>query len=278
LPELLGSYKQNVTVEGENFMIAQQTSRGLLKILSSASSLEQTVQTDEAQISAAAVSAVPATDGSDTDYLLHSLASATARCTASSVEDFLSPEVQCDAYRQRAAWLARDVKIKLEETCRSGMAYLDAWNAICPDIIRLSEAHCFYVLVRNFNLKIQEIKETAPTPLAQALQNCCHLFSLWWMHETLGDFLEGGHLDATQAAFLRQAVRDLLPTIRADAVPLVDAWGHSDHALNSALGRYDGEVYKALLASAQPESNPMNSDDVTPAFEESLKPMRRSML
>lgn len=30
--------------------------------------------------------------------------------------------------------------------------------------------------------------------------------------------------------------------LRADAVPLVDAWGHSDHCLNSALGRRDGRV------------------------------------
>ena len=98
------------------------------------------------------------------------------------------------------------------------------------------------------------------------------------MQEALGDFLEGGYFDSMQAGLVRQAVRNLLPMIRVDAVALVDAWGHSDHALNSVLGRWDGDVYRALLASAQPESNPMNREDVTPAFEESLKPMRRSKL
>ena len=33
LPSLLGTFKQNATVEGENYMIAQQTTRGLLKAL-----------------------------------------------------------------------------------------------------------------------------------------------------------------------------------------------------------------------------------------------------
>jgi len=279
LPELFGSYVQNVTVEGENFMIAQQTTRGLLKILAAASSAPALIeQTDGAHMSAVAVSAGAATESSDTDYLLHTSKFATARCRASVVEDFLSAEVQCDAYRQRAAWLATDLKRKLEEAGGSGMDYQEAWDAMCPDVIRVSEAHCFYVLVRNFNAKIQHIGETAPRSIVEVLQNCCHLFSLWWMQETLGDFLEGGHLDATQAGLLRQAVRNMLPTIRADAVPLVDAWGHSDHALNSALGRWDGEVYQALFASAQADSNPMNREDVTPAFEESLKPMRRSML
>lgn len=98
------------------------------------------------------------------------------------------------------------------------------------------------------------------------------------MQENLGEFLEGGFLNPMQAGLLRQAVRDLLPVLRADAVPLVDAWGHSDHALNSALGRRDGQVYDALLASVQPDMNPMNRDLITPAFEESLKPMRFSKL
>ena len=33
-----------------------------------------------------------------------------------------------------------------------------------------------------------------------------------------------------------------LKVLRPDAVSLVDAWGHSDHCLNSALGRRDGRV------------------------------------
>eukprot|EP00439_Symbiodinium_sp_Y106_P012338 s4581_g1.t2 len=36
LPQMLGTVLQNVTVEGENFMIAQQTTKGLLKLVSSA--------------------------------------------------------------------------------------------------------------------------------------------------------------------------------------------------------------------------------------------------
>jgi hypothetical protein len=34
-------------------------------------------------------------------------------------------------------------------------------------------------------------------------------------------------------------------------VALVDAFGFEDYALNSALGRYDGDVYRALLDMAQ---------------------------
>lgn len=90
----------------------------------------------------------------------------------------------------------------------------------------------------------------------------------------MGDFLESGFLSAQQAGLVRQAVQDLLPVLRADAVPLVDAWGHSEHCLNSALGRRDGRVYEALWESAQANVNPMNKEEVSPAFHESLLPMR----
>jgi len=260
-------------------MIAQQTTRGLLKILETVSSKAADQESVDAPISAVAVAAaIPqASEGSDTEYLLHAPLAAAARCSASKASDFLSSELQCEAYRQRAACLVADVKAKLEDLQKSGLAYTDAWNASCPDVIRASEAHCFYVLVRNFCSALKCVSKTQPE-LEPVLRSCCHLFSLWWMQESLGEFLEGGYLDARQAGLLRQAVRELLPVIRADAIPLVDAWGHSDHSLNSALGRRDGNVYEALLATAQPETNPMNRDEVTPAFEESLKPMRLSKL
>jgi acyl-CoA oxidase len=279
LPELLGGYLQNVTVEGENFMIAQQTTRGLLKILNNADAFLLRARAEDTVLSAMPATGAnqAASAGSETAYLQEVTTALRLRCTAHSVSDFFSSDLQRDAYRQRAAWLITDLKRKLDDATMNGLTYQDAWNAVCPDVIRVSEAHCFYVIVSNFCAAIEQLQTQQPN-LAPVLQNCCHLFSLWWMQENMGEFLEAGFLDPLQAGLLRQAVRDLLPVLRADAVPLVDAWGHSDHALNSALGRWDGQVYDALLASAQPELNPMNRDLITPAFEESIKPMRFSKL
>jgi len=54
----------------------------------------------------------------------------------------------------------------------------------------------------------------------------------------MGLFIESRYLSLEQAAMVRQAVRDLLVTLRPDAVALVDAFNLSDHSLNSCLGRY----------------------------------------
>ena len=43
----------------------------------------------------------------------------------------------------------------------------------------------------------------------------------------------------------------LLGDIRRETVPLVDAFDVPDEILNSALGRYDGDVYRHLYEWAQ---------------------------
>jgi len=216
---------------------------------------------------------VNAWEGEHSGYLHSTMAS--ARCEAKTSKDFLSMELQCAAYCQRAAWLLSHLQQRLQHAQAGGATAVDAWNNCCPDVIRVSEAHCFYVLVRSFWRSIQQLGKS---PMAAVLENCCHLFALWWMRENLGDFLESGFLTVQQAGLLRDEVNNLFPVLRPDAVSLVDAWGHSDHCLNSALGRRDGRVYEALWESAQPKANPMNKEEVSPAFHESLLPMRASKL
>ena len=62
---------------------------------------------------------------------------------------------------------------------------------------------------------------------------------------------------ATQAAWARQQQYALLAALRPDAVALVDAFGIEDYLLNSALGRADGDVYRALLTAAR--ASPLNA-------------------
>ena len=100
------------------------------------------------------------------------------------------------------------------------------------------------------------------------------LFALWHLQQQAGEFVEAGYLSAPQVELVREGVRGALRAVRPDAVALCDGWGFSDHALNSTLGRFDGDVYTALYASAQPALNPMNSDEVDAAFAESVRQLR----
>lgn len=50
-------------------------------------------------------------------------------------------------------------------------------------------------------------------------------------------------------------------TCRPEAVALVDAFDYSDYVLNSALGRFDGNVYEDLFERAQ--ASTMNQQQVS---------------
>ena len=64
-------------------------------------------------------------------------------------------------------------------------------------------------------------------------------------------WLEDGYLSRDQARWARAAASAAVAAVADDAVALVDAWEFSDHQLQSTLGRRDGQVYSAVLASAK---------------------------
>lgn len=69
---------------------------------------------------------------------------------------------------------------------------------------------------------------------------------------------------------------ELLSQLRPLAVSIVDGFDLSDASLHSALGAYDGQVYKRLFAEAA--KSPLNKSDVQPAFDKYLKPLLKSNL
>ena len=58
-------------------------------------------------------------------------------------------------------------------------------------------------------------------------------------------------MTSEQISLARDKLYQLLKEVRREAVPLVDAFDIPDGVLNSALGRYDGDVYTHLYEWAQ---------------------------
>ena len=185
-----------------------------------------------------------------------------------------------------------------------------AWNQNAIDLARASKAHCFYILLSNFN---DAVNTLPASPLRTILKALCDLFALNNVERFLGDFVDDGcdraraergpaasrrpgadfrlrppyvfrggavgtsrYMNRRQIALLREQARALLATIRPNAVALVDAWSFHDYELNSALGRYDGDVYQALYDWAK--RNPVNAKHTGRGYEEYLKPKFTSNL
>jgi hypothetical protein len=121
------------------------------------------------------------------------------------------------------------------------------------------------------------------------LRDLVHLFALSVMERDLAGFRAADYLSSAQAGMVSRQVLRLcryghirshldvtawlrwyasLRSLRLEAVALVDSWMMSDRLLNSALGRYDGRAYSALLNLAR--RSPLNESEVASAYHKSL--------
>jgi acyl-CoA oxidase len=176
-----------------------------------------------------------------------------------------------DAFCIRAARLLVEVAGQLQTFIMGGMNAQEAWNQALVQMARVSRAYSQFLLLQNFVDGIEEEERTMSIGKAESnvLRDLARLFALYWMERELGDFMEDGYLSAQQAGWVRSCVLDLLDAIRPNAVSLVDARDFSDFRLKSALGRYDGDVYPAIMEASR--RDPLNESEPGPGYEEHLK-------
>ena len=102
------------------------------------------------------------------------------------------------------------------------------------------------------------------------------LLGLSHLEEHGSELLESGYFSPDHMKMIRSSSRKTLALIRPNAVALVDSWDFTDKYLNSALGRYDGNVYEALYENAK--KSPLNKSDIAPGVKEYLLPRFKSQL
>jgi acyl-CoA oxidase len=261
LPELITNYLQNPTVEGDNQMLPQQVVKVLLKLV-------QAVQ-DEDDLSEY--------KGCDSSQIIPSLqlmlhhSDKKSTCQARSEKDMMDLTLLSAAFCHRSARLLVEVAGQLQSFIMGGMNAQEAWNQALVQMARISRAYSQFHLIENFINGIDE--EEGALSIGQAesdvLRDLARLFALYWMERELGDFMEDGYLSAEQASWVRSSVLFLLDRIRPNAVSLVDARDFSDFRLKSALGRYDGDAYPAIMDAAR--RDPLNQTEPGPGYEEHLK-------
>uniref|UniRef100_A0A8C6TN74 Acyl-coenzyme A oxidase n=1 Tax=Neogobius melanostomus TaxID=47308 RepID=A0A8C6TN74_9GOBI len=247
LPDIYAEFTPTCTYEGENTVMMLQTARYLLKSYKQAKAGQQLsgIVSYLNEMEQRQVQAHPA----------------SARPTVVDIND-LSNLVEC--YKQRAATLVDLAARSIQQELQKRRSQEDAWNNSAIDLVRASDAHCHFVVVKLFTEKLSEIGDTA---IHAVVSNLALLYALHGITQSSGDFLQVGCISVR--------IKELLCQLRPNAVALVDAFDFHDKKLKSVLGRYDGNVYENLFDWAR--RSPLNATEVHESFHKYLKPLRSKL-
>ncbi|KAF4080081.1 hypothetical protein AMELA_G00166270 [Ameiurus melas] len=254
LPDIYVTFTATCTYEGENTVMMLQTARFLVKSYRQVRDGKQLTGT-VSYLNESHQRFQPQPTGS--------------RPTVISINDLQS---LVEAYKLRAANLVETAMKSLQTELQRSTSQEDAWNNSSIELIRASDAHCHYVVVKLFAAKLSEIGNTAVYPVLSTL---ALLYALHGVASNSGDFLQAGLLTVPQLAQITQRIKALMAEIRPNAVALVDAFDYRDEMLNSTLGRYDGNVYENMFEWAK--RSPLNRTEVHESYYKHMKPLQSKL-
>ena len=204
-PELLTTYLQNPTVEGDNYMLPQQVCKILLKLLKS-------VREDEDQGKGFAERSW---SGTDCFYLV----AVTRRLLGGSFGEKKRRKVRSlhvlqSLFELRAGKLLVDLGEKIFGHISEGMSMEDAWNDSLIQIARVSRAHVMVVLLKNFTDGLREFGSRE----RGVMRDLALLFGFMELERNTSDFI--GFASQAEIDKSRNFVIELLKRIRPNAVLL----------------------------------------------------------
>ncbi|KAL4648029.1 peroxisomal acyl-coenzyme A oxidase 1 isoform X1 [Arapaima gigas] len=255
LPDIYVTFTPTCTYEGENTVMMLQTARYLVKSYSQASAGQK-------------LSGMVSYLNESQQHHLQAQP-VSAHTTVININDLTS---LVEAYKLRAAKLVELAARNLQHELQRRVSKEDAWNNTSIDLVRASDAHCHYVVVKMFAAKLTEVNDAA---VHSVLSTLALLYALHGVSQNSGDFLQAGLLTMPQLSQVSQRVKELLSELRPNAVALVDAFDYRDEVLNSVLGRYDGNVYENMFEWAR--KSPLNRTEVHESYHKYLKPLQSKL-
>ncbi|KAK9511235.1 hypothetical protein O3M35_005831 [Rhynocoris fuscipes] len=219
----------NLTYEGDNNVLVQQTSNWLLQLWAQ--------RNHDAQVWDTPLKTVI--------YLKNWQQLSKRRFTAKSVEEAVHVKNLLEMYEWLVLHLLRKTYSQYESNVGQGLDDFTVRNNIQVYAARTLAI----VYTEHFVLeKFVEFAESQNGQIKQVLCKMSSLFGAWMIEKHLNLFYEGGYCMNSEAVeFIQAGIVNLCKILKNDAVALVDAISPPDFIINSPLGLSDGNVSHYLL-------------------------------
>ncbi|KAL0578790.1 hypothetical protein V5O48_003202 [Marasmius crinis-equi] len=258
-----------VTAEGENYVLDQQVVRAALKAFTRLTAFAKTQSQDKLN---EFVNSLPPSSV----YLRRLLPGSDRRLSEPPVlfeASWTDPSVLISLLEWRAALLVHEVA-----------QTTDAHDATIYQRVSKAVTEAFVAGRVGEMLALLNEREVIGPKDKEFVKRVYILYLLTTIESSLTDFLSfgllrfppcdsspSGSLSRDPTKGLRLAIVRLCEDLLPEAIGLTDAFGFTDWELDSALGVFDGQVYKALWERAQTE--PLNQTEVPDGYEEYIRPM-----
>ncbi|KAL7748871.1 hypothetical protein RI367_005784 [Sorochytrium milnesiophthora] len=232
IPSLIGDFGVMTTGGGDNFVLAQQTTRYLLSCLRRAVQKKETFAAD-----------------SSVAYLnrLREPIMQTTKNTFFASNSKAGDDVQqlYDTFIWLCLHKLQSLDAKLAQSLASNTPS-HAWNQHLPDLVTMGTLHTHAYIMRAY---VDLVLADPQSPLHATHALLCRLYISHQIQRHVVDYIKlcPGYFGPAQLEALDAYVAHATAEARTQALALVDAWGFPDFVLKAPLGRYAGDGYTAYV-------------------------------
>lgn len=218
----------NMTYEGENNVLVQQTSNWLLKLWPMVLNKEHITSPYES-----------------VSVLNKGLTILSLKCKVTSIEEMMRPDVIINTYQWLICHLLKSSAEKYQNNLKqhgdSFRARNDNQIFYAKDLTLVYIQHYF---LHRFLVFIESTNDVA---IKRVLENVFALYALFNLEKHVAHLYKGAYfVSDLHSTLLHDSILRAMAAIKDDAVALVDVIAPHDYLLNSVLGNSDGQVYQHL--------------------------------
>ncbi|KAK9370976.1 acyl-CoA oxidase-domain-containing protein [Lipomyces kononenkoae] len=197
-----------------------------------------------------------------TDYLNRITWLKSARAGSRRID---SVDVLSEAWEAVSAAVVSKAGESFTTLRQKGLTADEAFEETSQQRFLASRIHSRCFMVLKF---FDRISSCGPE-IKPILTDLAFLYALWSIENDAGLFLQAKFFTSEQIDEIRELCNFYCRKVREQAVPITDAFNLSDFFINSAIGRYDGNVYENYFTQVK-RQNP--SKPQAPYFEKVIKP------